>query len=87
MSQKSNFFENEIKKLENSVNNIENKNLSIEEMLVEFKSGTIAAKKCLEILNNAESQIKLISEEIDNILEESVNDDRKHFERKKESDQ
>ena len=54
MLQKSNSFENEIKKLENSVNNIENKNLSIEEMLVEFKSGTIAAKKCLEILNDAE---------------------------------
>lgn len=85
MLSKKQSFEEELKKLEKSVSNI-NQNMTVSELILEFKNGTKAAKKCIEFLKNAESEIKIISQEIDSMLEESVDNDRNCFERKKESD-
>lgn len=80
MSEKYTIFESSIKKLEDVVKNIENKNMTIDEILSQFREGTLAAKRCIEILKNAEGEVKIISDEIDDMLEESVNYDRNNIE-------
>ena len=60
MSQKIK-FEDALRKLEKIVENLEKGNIPLEESIEAFKEGNELVKKCLVKLNDAEKQIKNIS--------------------------
>ncbi len=70
---KANNFEENIKNLENIVEELEKGDLNLEDSIKKFEEGMALSKKCNEILENAEKKITvLIKKDDDTITEESM---------------
>lgn len=63
-------FEEAMKKLENTVTELENGNLNLDESVKKFEEGMKLAKKCNEILENAEKKITILLEKDGELTEE-----------------
>ena len=68
MSQEN--FEDEMKKLEEIVVQLENGNLNLDESVNKFEEGMKIAKKCNNILNEAEKKITILLEKDGELKEE-----------------
>lgn len=70
---KANNFEENMKNLENIVEELEKGDLNLEDSIKKFEEGMELSKKCNEILENAEKKITvLIKKDDDTITEESM---------------
>lgn len=70
---KTNNFEENMKNLENIVEELEKGDLNLEDSIKKFEEGMELSKKCNEILENAEKKITvLIKKDDDTITEETM---------------
>ena len=58
-----NNFENDLKKLQDILEEIESDKLSLEESLEKYKEGVELSKKCQKALNEAKQIIKVLDDE------------------------
>ncbi len=56
-------FEEDLKKLQNILDDIESDKLSLEDSIQKYKEGMELSKKCQEALNEAKQVIKLLEDE------------------------
>lgn len=56
-------FENSLQKLEQIVHTMEEQTLTLEESMDYFSQGVQIVKECQKVLNQAEQQVKILSEE------------------------
>jgi exodeoxyribonuclease VII small subunit len=63
-------FEDAMKKLEKIVEDLEKRELTLEESLEKFEEGLALGKKCKEILDKAEMRVKKVIESDEGELEE-----------------
>ncbi len=56
-------YEEAIKKLENILKNLDDKDLNLEESIVQFKEGVDLYKYCNDLLLKAEGQVNIILED------------------------
>lgn len=56
-------FENDLKKLQEILEEIESDKLSLEESLEKYKEGVELSKKCQKALNEAKQTIKVLDDE------------------------
>lgn len=70
MSKKENNFEEDIKKLEEIANELENGNLDLDEAVSKFEEGMKLSKKCSETLENAEKKITMLIKHSNGEIEE-----------------
>ena len=61
MNQKNDTFEENMQRLELIVRKMEQGDIALEESLDLFKEGTELVRKCTEFLDNAQLQIKLVT--------------------------
>ena len=61
-------FEDYMNELSFATSQLQNENMSLEEMVFQYKKGTEAAKTCLTILNETEREIQDISAEIEKLI-------------------
>lgn len=70
-------FEEYLEILKSSVQRVQADNNSLEELVASYREGAAAAKKCFEMLNQADTEIRAITDDIDAMLkEENLNDPR-----------
>lgn len=65
MSPKKENFENNLKKLEESVEKLERGEMSLEESLKEFEKGLEYYKKCNNMINDIEGKITIMKDNIE----------------------
>ena len=65
MSQKNPTFEENMKRLELIVRKMEQGDVPLEESLMLFQEGTELVRKCTELLDNAQLQIKMVTSSSD----------------------
>jgi exodeoxyribonuclease VII small subunit len=70
MATKKARFEESMKRLEEIVRELEGKDLSLEESIAKFEEGVKLGKVCRELLEKAETRIKLLVEDEKGTLEE-----------------
>jgi exodeoxyribonuclease VII small subunit len=70
MASKKARFEEAMKRLEEIVRELESKDLSLEESIAKFEEGVKLGKVCRELLEKAETRIKLLVEDEKGTLEE-----------------
>jgi exodeoxyribonuclease VII small subunit len=70
MATKKARFEESMKRLEEIVRELEGKDLSLEESIAKFEEGVKLGKTCRELLEKAETRIKLLVEDEKGTLEE-----------------
>ncbi len=70
MASKKARFEESMKRLEEIVRELESKDLSLEESIAKFEEGVKLGKICRELLEKAETRIKLLVEDEKGTLEE-----------------
>jgi exodeoxyribonuclease VII, small subunit len=63
-------FENAMQELEEITGKLEKGNLSLDESVASFEEGMKLAKKCNNILEDAEKKIKILVQKDENIEEE-----------------
>ncbi|MEC8078250.1 MAG: exodeoxyribonuclease VII small subunit [Pseudomonadota bacterium] len=66
MTKKSNninTFENDLKKLQEILEQIESDELSLEESITKYKEGVVLSKKCQKALEDAKQIIKVLDDE------------------------
>ena len=56
-------FENDLKKLQDILEEIESDKLSLEESVEKYKEGVVLSKKCQKALEDAKQIIKLLDDE------------------------
>ena len=66
-------FEESMEKLEQIVTELENGKLNLDESVKKFEEGMKIAKKCNDILENAEKRISILLEKDGEIKEEEFN--------------
>lgn len=66
-------FEESMEKLEAIVTELENGSLNLDESVKKFEEGMKIAKKCNDILENAEKRISILLEKDGEIKEEEFN--------------
>lgn len=57
-------YEKKYSALEDIVNNLDNNELSINDLLSQYKKGLTLVKECSEILGSVETEVKQIIEEV-----------------------
>lgn len=62
-------FEDYMNELNFSVAQLQKENTSLEDLVIQYKKGTEAAKACLSILKETEKDIQDISEEIEKLIQ------------------
>ena len=55
-------FESDLKKMQSILEEIESKNLTLEEIIKKYQEGITLSKRCEEALKEAEQKVKLISD-------------------------
>jgi exodeoxyribonuclease VII small subunit len=76
MASKKARFEDSMKRLEEIVRELESEDLSLEEALSKFEEGVKLGKICRELLDKAETRIKvLVEDEAGNLRKEDAPDD------------
>ena len=75
MATKKARFEESMKRLEEIVRELEGKDLSLEESIAKFEEGVKLGKICRELLEKAESRIKVLVEDEKGTLQEREAED------------
>ena len=65
-------FEENVEKLEKTVQELESGNLNLEDSIKKFEEGMEISKKCSEVLNQAEKRISILVEKDNNITEKNL---------------
>ncbi len=77
MAKKKDFkFEESVNKLENIVNELEGDDVELEHALKLFEDGISISKRCSELLDKAESKIKILLKKNDGTIEEKDYDEK-----------
>lgn len=66
---KTRTFEEELKQLEAEVSLMEEGNLPLAELIAHFRQGTEAAKNCYHLLQKAENDITILTEEVSRLAD------------------
>lgn len=66
---KTRTFEEELKQLETEVSLMEEGNLPLDELIAHFRQGTEAAKNCYHLLQKAENDITILTEEVSRLAD------------------
>ena len=66
---KTRTFEEELKQLEAEVSLMEEGNLPLDELIAHFRQGTEAAKNCYHLLQKAENDITILTEEVSRLAD------------------
>ena len=74
MSEKEINFEEELNRLKAIVNDIQQKDLSIDESLKLYEEGVAITQDCLDILNSAEGKILVLKKEFDGFVEKPLDE-------------
>lgn len=70
-------FEEYLEILKSSVQKVQTGNSTLEELVSGYREGAEAAKKCFELLRQADSEIRTITDDIDTMLKEEDSNDQR----------
>ena len=61
-------FEDNLRRLERILEQLENGNIPLEESLQMYEEGVLLSRKCMDILDQAEKKLKILSRELPGII-------------------
>lgn len=75
MSQESKSFEESLRILKDASDTIQSGELTLDELMNIYKQGVSAARDCLAMLETSEKELKIISSDVNTILNNEDNHD------------